>query len=230
MEFTVSNSDLQHVDLAGTPATVRIQAEWDSPPPQPSTENPFLMNLTLIGMDGDQSQFFSAAVPVDNQRPMVTWPGEYALDFQVSGSSAVYPKEITFNGAKLSDGLLRIAPATAGTLHIVLARDVATIAVSVTGADGKPVPHATVMLIPDSVNSARQLSRDAVHGSTDQNGAYASPPLVPGKYRVLATAQAVRWSVPEDLERVLPALFQAVAVEVASNGAAQVAVSPIAIY
>ena len=120
---------------------------------------------------------------------------------------------------------------TSGTLRkVVLARDVATVAVSVAGADGKPVPHATVVLIPDSVTSTRQLARDAVHGTTDQHGAYTSPPLIPGKYRVMATAQAIRWSVPDDLERVLPMLVQAATVEVAPNGSAQVAVSTVTIY
>jgi len=106
----------------------------------------------------------------------------------------------------------------------------ATIAVTVADTEGKPIPQASVVLIPEGVTSAPDLSRMSVHGMTDQNGSYSSPPLAPGKYRVLAIAQTVRWGVPDDLERVLLVLFQAKAAEAAPKATTQIAVVPVPIY
>jgi hypothetical protein len=41
-------------------------------------------------------------------------------------------------------------------------------------------------------------------GQTDQNGSHTSRALPPGKYRVLATTQAIRWDVPEDAAGSVP--------------------------
>jgi hypothetical protein len=111
-----------------------------------------------------------------------------------------------------------------------MALNLATVSVSVADIEGKPVPNATVMLIPDSLTSLSMLSRISSRGLSDQNGSYTFPPVAPGKYRVLATTQTVRWNAPDDLERVLLALFQAKSIEVAPKASAQVTVEPIVIY
>jgi len=182
---------------------------------------PPLASIILTSLTGGRSN-----IPTSGDIP----PGDYAVDFQSFAKTVAYPKELTFNGIKLSGQVLRIAPASPGNLYALMARDVATIAVTVADAVGKPVPYATVMLIPDSATSAPQLSRFSVHGTTDQNGSYTSPPLVPGKYKVLATAQTVLFNVPDDLERLLLVMFQSKNVEVAPKSTLQVAVAPIAIY
>jgi hypothetical protein len=170
------------------------------------------------------------SIPHVSQLPAGLPAGDYTIDFSVHGNFTTYPKEMTYNNVKLTDGILRVAPGEQGTLHLVMATDVANIVVSAADSEGERVPGATVILIPQSVASAPSLSRLSVRGQTDQNGIYISPALTPGKYRVLATAQTVRWNVPEDLERVLLVLFQAKDVEVAPNGVAQVAVEPVTIY
>jgi hypothetical protein len=189
----------------------------------------FLLEVTLTGAAG-RSMSMNMQVPSVSQLPTGLPAGDYTLDFSVLGNFTTYAKEMTYNNVKLTDGILRVAPGEQGTLHLVMATDVANIAVSVADSEGKPVPGATVILIPQSVASAPSLSRLSVRGQTDQNGSYISPALTPGKYRVLATTQGLRWTVPEDLERLLLVLFQAKDVEVAPNGVAQVALEPIAIY
>lgn len=89
---------------------------------------------------------------------------------------------------------------------------------------------ALLVLLPDSSSTVPALSRLAVRGRADQSGSYTSPPLMPAKYRVLATTQTIRWNVPEDLEKVLLAMLQAKSVEVAPKAKAHVAVEPVAIY
>ena len=188
------------------------------------------MKLTLTGVIGSQTVSSSSSVPSNRLLYRDIAAGDYLLEFQAFVDAPFYPKEITWNGARLSDHLLRLPPDSERTLHIVLALDVATIAVSVSGAEGKPAPYATVLLIPDFVTSVRDLSWGSVHGIASPNGTYTSPPLVPGKYRVLATTQTVRWNVPEDLEHVLPVLFQGKDVEVAPKTTAPVTVSPVVIF
>jgi hypothetical protein len=185
-----------------------------------------------VGLTGAANRRLSInlSIPSVSQLPASLPAGDYTIDFLVQGNFTTYPKEMTYNNVKLTDGILRVAPGEQGTLHLVMATDVANIVVNVADSAGERVPGATVVLIPQSVASAASLSRLSVRGQTDQNGIYVSPAITPGKYRALATTQTLRWSVPEDLERVLLVLFQAKDVEVAPKDAAQVAVEPIAIY
>ena len=192
--------------------------------------SPFLVHITLHGGPSNRHIPFALAVPYDSLLANGIPPGDYAVEFETFGRTVAYPKEIIFNGVKLTDGILRFAPESSNTLHVVMATDVATITVTVADIDGKPVPNATVMLIPDSVTTPSMLSRISSRGRTDQNGSYTSPPLAPGKYRVLATTQTVRWSAPGDLERVLLSQFHAKDVDVAPNATLQVSVEPIVIY
>jgi hypothetical protein len=295
-EFTVLDSNLEHVDLSNDLAQLRVKVDWDDSAPaapkldtrgkaalrklaalegmgdaltdddltdlakrlaRPSPgdshltdtlfqmlhENSdetaglllqlasgnFRLEVSLRGAAG-RSLSINMSIPSVSQLPAGLPAGDYTLGFSVHGNFTTYPKEMTYNNVRLTDGILRVAPGEQGTLHLVMATDVANIVVNVADSEGKPVPGATVILIRQSVASAPSLSRLSVRGQTDQNGSYISPALTPGKYRVLATTQALRWTVPEDLERVLLVLFQAKDVEVAPNGAAQITLEPIAIY
>ena len=190
---------------------------------------PLLVGLELVGAYSPGSVAASDAVPARRSVPALS-PGEYVADFHVFGDAAVYPKQMALDGLRIADGVVRVAPATEATLRVTLASDVAKIAVTVADRDSRPLPFATVILVPASATTVGEISRLAVHGFTDQNGIYRSPPLVPGRYRVLATTQHVRWNVADDLEHVLPVLFQGKDVEVAPNGTAQVMVSPIVIF
>lgn len=199
-----------------------------------ATSNP-LQQLMAIPSEGP----FRDAIP----------PGEYIVDvrslslrFQLPvvftnarapvamGATDSYVKEVTYANLKLAEGMLRIGPAASGTLRVLMAYGTATLAVSVTDTEGKPVPDATVMVIPDSATSAPLLSRLMTRGQADENGNYTSPPLAPGKYRVLATSQRLRWAVPEDLEKLLPVSFQANPVELASQATGRMTVPAVPIY
>jgi hypothetical protein len=111
-----------------------------------------------------------------------------------------------------------------------MARGAAALSVSVADGEGKPVPNASVLVLPDSATSPATLSRMAVHGQTDTGGKYAAPSLTPGRYRVLATAAAIRWDVPDDLEKVLLAMFQAKDVELEVKASLQISLVPVMIF
>src|SRR5208337_2678785 len=107
-------------------------------------------------------------------------PGEYAVVTNLLGGGG---DEIWYNGIKLLDPVLRVTPGVSGTLRV--AGPPSTAALSVLIADSA---DATVMVVPDSVTSAGQLARLAIHGGNEFK-------LPLGKYRVLATARAIRWNV-----------------------------------
>jgi hypothetical protein len=107
---------------------------------------------------------------------------------------------------------------------------------------GSPVPGAKVTaawrsdqrgnLIPDIPDGFGV----GMPSNTDETGSFAITGLPPGtyfvktqcdpgRYRVLALAQAVRWGVPDDLEKVLLVLYQATEVELASKAAVKITVS-----
>ncbi len=176
-----------------------------------------MLNVTLVGIGN------SFVGPIRNSVPS----GEYTVD--VFSPIDSYPKEMTFNDLKLADGIVRIPPAATGTLHVLMARGPATLSAAVADSDGKPVPNATVVVIPDSVTTVPALSRIVTHGKTDQNGNYSVRSLPPGKYRVLATPQSVRWDVPEDLEKVLLVMFQAKDIELESKATLQITLGPVPI-
>jgi hypothetical protein len=47
---------------------------------------------------------------------------------------------------------------------------------------------------------------------------------------VLASAQAIRWNVPDDLEKLLPALWQGELVDLDGQTPVQITVTPVTIY
>jgi hypothetical protein len=187
------------------------------------------VGVTLVGVTNGLSENLTAQVPSEGPFREGIPVGDYAVQVQAFGPSFAYAKEVDYNGDKLTDETLRVAPGANGTLHVVMARDVATVTASVVDTDGKPVPNATVIVVPQSVTSLPALSRMVTRGQTDQNGSYSSRPMAPGKYRVLAITQPVRWGVPEDLEKVLLVMFQAKDIELDGKATLQIAIEPIPI-
>jgi protocatechuate 3,4-dioxygenase beta subunit len=175
-------------------------------------------NVILSGIDNEFGGPIRDGVPA----------GDYFVDVGLPPDS--YVKKMTFNNVNITGGVLHLAPAASATLHVSMARGTAELAVAVADSEGKPVPNATVIVVPGSVTSVPALSRTHTVGHTDQNGNFTTKSLAPGKYRVIAIPQTVRWDVPEDLERVLLVMFQANDVELDVKASAQIALAPIPIY
>jgi hypothetical protein len=287
-EFSVSGSDLQHIDLSMDTAHPKMQIDWDGPAAEPDTPKlndeaeATLRTLAVrMGMDTpsdddlrklatrfarpdpgdtelrdavaklhDDPEFgkqignlMSNLLTVRTQVAVILAgighnffgpirdrvpSGDYALE--IHGPDDSFVKEVTYDSLKIEDGILRIAPAASGTIRVLMARGAATLAVAVAAKDGNPAPNSTVILVPDSVTTVPALSRVSTHGQTDQNGNYTCGSLAPGKYRVLATPQSVRWDVPDDLERVLLVMFQAQEVALDAKAMIHVTLAPIPIY
>ena len=67
-----------------------------------------LAGLELIGVKSLNSVTTNSSVPSNHSMPPFP-PGEYITDFHVFGDTAVYPKEMTFDGVRISDGIVRVA-------------------------------------------------------------------------------------------------------------------------
>ena len=179
----------------------------------------------LLAGDSTASQPSSGArIPFSGAFGNPILAGDYTVEVESRGRHDPYTKEVSYNGLPLAGDLLRLAPGASGTLRVVVARGTASLAVRAADANGNSAPDATVIVIPDSVTNMPALSRVLTHGQTDQNGSYTSRSLAPGKYRILATSQPVRWEIPGDLQRVLLVLFQAKEVELGSLDNLQVTV------
>jgi hypothetical protein len=188
------------------------------------------VNVTLAGASGGLTQSTSARIPFEGPFQSSIPAGDYNVAVRPFGPGDSYAKEVTYNDLKIADGVLRLAPGSSGTLRILMGRGTATLAVTVSDAEGKPAPDATVILMPDSVTSVALLSKSAMHGQTDQNGNFTSRLLMPGKYRVLASAQSMRWDAPEDLEKVLPVMYQAKEVELGPGSTLAITLQPAPIF
>jgi hypothetical protein len=184
-------------------------------------ELPPLASYVGVSLAGVSNPYFG---PVRDGLPA----GLYSVNVSFPPDS--YIKHITFNDIDLSSGVLHLAPAASGILHILMAQGTAELSVAVADSEGKPAPNTTVIVVPDSVTSVPALSRTHILGATDQDGNFNTKSLAPGRYRMLATPQTVRWEVPEDLEKVLLVMFQAKEVELDVKAPAQFALVPIPIY
>jgi hypothetical protein len=255
VEFTVANADVHGVDLSSPPAHLRLQSDWEPPTAaggaaeisdvEESLARSRLADRAGIALDKilHSAQPFTSAstrgdvllpgpLPIGGValagtsfgRDVLLRPsqaetevpaGEYAVVTNLPGGGEA---AIWYNGIKLLDPVLRVMPGVSGTLRVAAPPPNGALSVSI--ADGA---DATVIVVPDYVASAEQLARLAIHGGNEFK-------LPPGRYRVLATAQAIRWRVPDDLEKLLPAMWQGQLVDLEEKTPVQITVKPVTIY
>jgi hypothetical protein len=241
VEFTVGNADVHGVALSLPPAHLRLQSDWTTPDfDTPDLDagaaeisaieqslmrtrlsgNPFVAQdrtltahqtiVLLTNASAGRDVYLRAAAG-----EMEVPAGEYVVIANLNGRGA---DEIWYNGVRLLDPVLRVTPGVAGTLRV--AASPSTSALHVTIADGS---DAVAIVVPDYVMSTGQLARLAIHGGNNFK-------LPPGKYRVLASAQAIRWNVPDDLEKLLPAMWQGELVDLDGQTPVRITVTPVTIY
>lgn len=161
-----------------------------------------------------------------------SYPGVWVDDYAVSVSglpAGSYVKDISYGGVSVLHDPLHFGSALGNAgLRVVLARDGGSVNARVTDKDGKAVPDTHVYVMPASVASQPVLSAVLVSGQTDQNGAYASPTLAPGKYYVLASDTEVV-PTPESIEKLWGVRTRAKEAEISPGSAPQVTLEPISI-
>jgi hypothetical protein len=113
-------------------------------------------------------------------------------------------------------------------LRVVLARDGGTVAARVADKDGNAVPDARVLILPITVASETALAAAIVSGQCDQNGAWTSNRLAPGKYYVVALYTPYNNS-PESIGKLWGSRTHFKEIELAPKGNVQVALGPMSL-
>jgi protocatechuate 3,4-dioxygenase beta subunit len=149
---------------------------------------------------------------VEDQRLSTTLAaGRYVVEFRGLPSS-LYVRSMRSGSADVLREGLTVSGSGAIPLEIALSDDVGALEGAVLASDDKPVPGATVVLIPEA--ALRQRSDRFYSATTDQYGRYHLKDLAPGDYKALAwdDVQPNSWFDPDFL-RPLEAAAVAVAIQ-----------------
>lgn len=100
----------------------------------------------------------------------------------------VYVKDVTYGDHSVLREPFRPGSAAGDQrLRIILAHDGGKVKASVEDREGKKLADQFVMVLPKEIRGEAELADTAVSGQTDQNGAWTSATIAPGKYYVLAS-------------------------------------------
>lgn len=105
-------------------------------------------------------------------------PGKYRVRLDRKPAEC-YLKSVKVGGREVDSEAAELT--ASGTLEIAVGRAGAQVDGVVQGGDDKPVPGATVVLIPSSGRAAHYLS-----ATTDYDGTFSAKGAAPGKYKMLA--------------------------------------------
>lgn len=217
---TISDQDVGNVRVSALPK-LRVSGEvvLEGPQPDKPLDAELSINLTSI----------SRTIRPSAKSKI---PGEFTFDDMVLDDYSMnirgltgsqYLKEMTYGGQSILKKTLRPGSTQAGSgVRVVVGRDGAFLSATVQGEDNKPVADAHVAVFP-AVTSEADLAAFLVTGVTNQNGAWTSPALAPGKYYVLTSRTPVDKS-PESIEKLMRSRTLAQEVTLAPNGTASVKV------
>jgi hypothetical protein len=118
----------------------------------------------------------------------------------------LYVKEIVYGTETITHAPLRAGSARTGTaLRIFVGHDGALLNAGVKTREGKPLPDATVVVMPTWFATEGELAGSLESGLTDQFGDYsAKRAIAPGKYHVVALSEPLSNPMtPEQLARLI---------------------------
>jgi hypothetical protein len=134
-----------------------------------------------------------------------------------------YLKAVKLAGQVVDPESVEFSPASGAKLEILLGKASAELKGIVQGLDAKPVPGATVVLIPES-------GRDALYrtATSDYDGTFLLKGVAPGRYKVLAW-EDLEPDAYRDAEVVKPVEDRAARVALEENGRVEVTLKVIPI-
>lgn len=180
----------------GEPLTVRGRLRWDEP-----TTAAFTGQIRLNQADG-MGNVNGAANPAADGNFVIEKVGRDRVLVELVNLSGAYVKSIRAGSIDLLGKVFDLSQMDqVPPLDIVLSRKTARLEGVVT-QDGKPVPSAFVLLVPEPARSeVGFLVRNA---SSDTSGRFRFGALAPGEYRVYALDQPyyVAASEPEGLKPI----------------------------
>lgn len=137
-------------------------------------------------------------------------PGTYFI-FLVNGESSMVGT-ISASGAKVTGQSIQISDSTHVHLDICVSRTLSTIS-GTAQRNGKPLPGAMIVLVPENTESNVPLFR---RDQSDSDGTFTLRDVLPGKYKILGIDNG--WDLEWAESAVLkPRLHQAVDIEIQPN-------------
>ena len=112
-----------------------------------------------------------------------------------------------------------------GALRFVIAHDGASLTARVADKDGNPISGAYVAIVPESAATEAEMSAVTTFGQTDPSGVYSATALRPGKYRVLATNDAIDLAANR-IDKLWAAQSRGQEVEIGANANVQLKLEP----
>jgi hypothetical protein len=228
MPFTIAGDDVRDLKVVPRPRmTIAGEVMFDGPAPEKPVEGKLNLNLAPMTRApyGSESGALSAKVDIPGQ---FSFEGLFIDEYGFRPNAVpgnLYFKSMTYGTQSILYEPLRVGSQMGDAgIRVVMGTDGGQIGAKVTDKNGNPVGDSWVHVLPDQVVSEAMLAAAFVSGQTDQNGAWTSKSLAPGKYYVLATTGPVDKS-PEDINRLWQARIRAQEVTVTKGGSASVGLS-----
>ena len=227
---TIGDKDVNKVHLMSAPRlAVPGEVAWGGKPPEQLVGGKLSIVLDLTTRAPWQGEIeglhAEAAIPGQFSFPGLALD-EYSVDLQ-GVPNDLYVKDILYAGSSILHEPLRLGNSVgAPELRVMLGTDGGVVSARVTDRDGHPVPDCGMFISPEDASSDGALAAELISGKTDQNGAYSSAHLAPGKYVVLASMEAFD-AAPESVEWLKAARNQGTEVIVGANATATVSLEPI---
>jgi hypothetical protein len=231
MAVTIHDRDITGLTLQpGSRLSVLIEVTLAGPPPEKPIEAK--LRVVLQSMTRSFGTYFGS--PDIPQLPASTQIENVLVDeyyHRIQGlRDQLYVKEILYGNESIT-----YAPFRPGTqmgtaaLRIVLGRDGAQIKARVQDRDGKPLSHATLVIMPAVFASEAELASALRTGAADQEGNYESAQaFAPGKYHILALTASLLLPLPaEEITRLIHLRNQAVEVTLEPNSVTNLNLEPV---
>ena len=164
-------------------------------------------------------------------------PGEFSFDGLFAGDYPVkvrglpdnlYVKDITYGGRSVLHKPLSVGSAIGkATLRIVVSPDGGRMEGRTADKNGNPTPDCFIAVIAASADTEAEMSSMVDFEITDQNGAWSTHRLAPGKYYVVASQHRFDLS-PEGAARLWHSRMSAHEVDLGPGATEQVTVEPMA--
>jgi hypothetical protein len=231
--ITIVDQDVRDLTISALPlATISGEVAWDNPPLDPALQQVALR----IGLDPIFIAIRGADVVIPSSFSLIAVP---ALRYRVTVSDAQRPTLYVKDIIAGTSSVLR-QPYVPGSeyLRITMGHDGSMIRAVVASANAQPAIHSVVIVFPWEVQSEAELAATMIEGLTDDDGAFLTRPLRPGRYVVLATDDPPPYDTfgpagvthiqrsPEALTRILRARSRGQSVELAPRTTIQVTLAP----
>jgi hypothetical protein len=220
---SIIDQDISKLLVAAHPrVNVPGEVVWEGTPPDPPISSTLNVNARPMTRAPFQGEVRAARSSIPGQFSLDNlFADEYSL--QINGVPAgAYIKDVSYGGHSVLREPLNPGSAVGEAgLRITLARDGGTVSAKVADKDNKPIADAQVVAMPAGLASEGALAAVLIYGQTDQNGAWSSALLPPGKYYVIATQLPVDKS-PESIGKLWRSRTNSEEVEIGPGRTVQV--------